>query len=271
MYTLERAAMRDPSRISRAAAATASAHAALRAALDPAAGEAAGDALARLGISVAELGAVAAEAAGGNQREAVFPPREEGQPGSSPPFYPSGLGDPVPPARKGAGKAPEEFPTPVPEVAGQEVSPDPAGDGGSASPSFLSAFAACEDLLLSAAVRHELAARVWGIWTGIFLLLTLALCLYREPFFPLPWQGLPPSLPGGSDGAVLGSAILGYALLVAALASCWRMFRAERRLGTRIRQRAVDLAAARALTAADPALREIFLRNAVQSLCRKTM
>jgi hypothetical protein len=275
LYALERTAMREPSRISRAAAAAASVHAALRAALDPAAGETPGDALARLEAAVAELGAAAAEAAG-EDRPTVFAPREEEQPESSPPVALSGQGAPVvslPPAREGAGKAPEEFPTAAPEGATQEVSADPARGGGSASPAFLSAFAACEDLLLAAAVRHERAARIWGIWTGIFLLLALALCLYREPFFPFPGQGL--SLPAGSDGpvffrygAALGSAVLGYALLVAALAGCWRMFRTERRLGIRIRQRAADLAAACALVAADPALREILLRGAVQSLCR---
>jgi hypothetical protein len=60
---------------------------------------------------------------------------------------------------------------------------------------------------------------------------------------------------------------LGYVLLLAAMAGCWRMFRAERDVALRNRQRSTELAAARSL-AADPALRDAFLREAVRSLCR---
>ncbi|MDR2076479.1 MAG: hypothetical protein LBP61_06065, partial [Desulfovibrio sp.] len=133
--------------------------------------------------------------------------------------------------------------------------------------------------LLTAAVRHERAARIWGVWTGIFLLLVLTACLHWESFFSLlPSEpGIASPLPPASDenaptlfrqGAALGAGILGYAVLLAAMAGCWRMFLTERRLGTRNRQKATHLAAARALAAAAPGLRETFLQNAVQALCR---
>ncbi|MDR1360258.1 MAG: hypothetical protein LBJ82_04675 [Deltaproteobacteria bacterium] len=270
LQSLEQAPARDKAWTLRAAEVAAEAHAALSGALDLPSDEA--QTLARLERSVDELGALAAEIlrtdhAPGQRQGGILPSSFSRQA-----VAPSG---PVSAGSGRAGRKPETSSA----APGPAVGNSPVEDGESGSCALRSASAACGDLLLKEASRQERAARVWGSLAGLCAFLSAALCLYpasdlyrtlfgrTAPLFSAgsSWETLPFSVPG----AALGALFLICAVLLAAMAGCWRMFRTKEALAADNRQRAVDLAAAAVLAVADPAAGTAFWQNAVPALCRK--
>ncbi|MDR2076205.1 MAG: hypothetical protein LBP61_04650, partial [Desulfovibrio sp.] len=132
LRTLEQAALKEPSQVSRAAAITSSVHAALSGVLTPLPGEAPEEAISRLEQAVAELGAAALDAARTDPRETSFP--HPGQPESpSPVFSPPRQAILPPcalspaPGRKNAGRPPD---SPSQAAGDPDMAAENGADGG---------------------------------------------------------------------------------------------------------------------------------------------